>query len=256
MEGVSMGWWQQTCGRRPVSGEAMGMYTVKGKIDHDGLIEQYLPIVRRQALSLQVKLPASIELDDLIQAGVVGLLDAFGRFDANAGASFATFASQRIRGAMIDELRSRDWLPRSVRRSGRELESTLRRLEQELGRPPEEREVAAALDMSLAEYQQLLLDTNNGLVLSYDDVLTDNPNLETSDDETPAPEAQVSNDQLKQLLMAAIDALPEREKLVMTLYYQEELNLKEIGAVLDVTESRVSQLHSQAIKRIRARIAT
>lgn len=232
------------------------MYTADGKINRNSVIEQYLPLVRRQAFSLKVRLPAGVDVDDLIQAGVEGLLSCVDRFDAESGVAFSTYAHQRIRGAMIDELRSRDWLPRSVRRSGRELESTLRRLEQELGRPPEEREVAAALDMSLAEYQQLLLDTNNGLVLSYDDVLTDNPNLETSDEETPAPEAQVSNDQLKQLLMAAIDALPEREKLVMTLYYQEELNLKEIGAVLDVTESRVSQLHSQAIKRIRARIAT
>ncbi len=232
------------------------MYTADGKINRNSVIEQYLPLVRRQAFSLKVRLPAGVDVDDLIQAGVEGLLSCVDRFDAESGVAFSTYAHQRIRGAMIDELRSRDWLPRSVRRSGRELESTLRRLEQELGRPPEEREVAAALDMSLAEYQQLLLDTNNGLVLSYDDVLTDNPNLETSDDETPAPEAQVSNDQLKQLLMAAIDALPEREKLVMTLYYQEELNLKEIGAVLDVTESRVSQLHSQAIKRIRARVAT
>lgn len=232
------------------------MYTADGKINRNSVIEQYLPLVRRQAFSLKVRLPAGVDVDDLIQAGVEGLLSCVDRFDAESGVAFSTYAHQRIRGAMIDELRSRDWLPRSVRRSGRELESTLRRLEQELGRPPEEREVAAALDMSLAEYQQLLLDTNNGLVLSYDDVLTDNPNLETSDDETPAPEAQVSNEQLKQLLMAAIDALPEREKLVMTLYYQEELNLKEIGAVLDVTESRVSQLHSQAIKRIRARIAT
>lgn len=232
------------------------MYTADGKINRNSVIEQYLPLVRRQAFSLKVRLPAGVDVDDLIQAGVEGLLSCVDRFDAESGVAFSTYAHQRIRGAMIDELRSRDWLPRSVRRSGRELESTLRRLEQELGRPPEEREVAAALDMSLAEYQQLLLDTNNGLVLSYDDVLTDNPNLETSDEETPAPEAQVSNDQLKQLLMAAIDALPEREKLVMTLYYQEELNLKEIGAVLDVTESRVSQLHSQAIKRIRARVAT
>lgn len=232
------------------------MYTADGKINRNSVIEQYLPLVRRQAFSLKVRLPAGVDVDDLIQAGVEGLLSCVDRFDAESGVAFSTYAHQRIRGAMIDELRSRDWLPRSVRRSGRELESTLRRLEQELGRPPEEREVAAALDMSLAEYQQLLLDTNNGLVLSYEDVLTDNPNLETSDDETPAPEAQVSNEQLKQLLMAAIDALPEREKLVMTLYYQEELNLKEIGAVLDVTESRVSQLHSQAIKRIRARIAT
>lgn len=231
------------------------MYTADGKINRNSVIEQYLPLVRRQAFSLKVRLPSGVDVEDLIQAGVEGLLSCVDRFDTESGVAFSTFAHQRIRGAMIDELRSRDWLPRSVRRSGRELEATLRRLEQELGRPPEEREMAAALEMSLADYQQLLLDTNNGLVLSYDDVLTDTPTLETSDEEIPEPEAQVSADQLKQRLMEAIEALPEREKLVMTLYYQEELNLKEIGAVLDVTESRVSQLHSQAIKRIRARLA-
>lgn len=230
------------------------MYTAEGKFNKNSIIEQYYPLVRRQAFSLKVKLPAGVDVDDLIQAGVEGLLSCVDRFDADSGVAFSTYAHQRIRGAMIDELRSRDWLPRSVRRSGRELEQTIRRLEQQLGRVPEEREIAAELGMELTDYHQLLLDTNNGLVLSYDEVVTDSPNAETNDDEDAEPEAQLGAAELKALLVQAIDSLPEREKLVMTLYYQEELNLKEIGAVLDVTESRVSQLHSQAIKRIRARV--
>lgn len=230
------------------------MYTAEGKFNKNSIIEQYYPLVRRQAFSLKVKLPAGVDVDDLIQAGVEGLLSCVDRFDPDSGVAFSTYAHQRIRGAMIDELRSRDWLPRSVRRSGRELEQTIRRLEQQLGRVPEEREIAAELGMELTDYHQLLLDTNNGLVLSYDEVVTDSPNAETNDDEDAEPEAQLGAAELKALLVQAIDSLPEREKLVMTLYYQEELNLKEIGAVLDVTESRVSQLHSQAIKRIRARV--
>lgn len=231
------------------------MYTAEGKFNKNSIIEQYYPLVRRQAFNLKVKLPAGVDVDDLIQAGVEGLLSCVDRFDPDSGVAFSTYAHQRIRGAMIDELRSRDWLPRSVRRSGRELEQTIRRLEQQLGRVPEEREIATELGMELNEYHQLLLDTNNGLVLSYDEVVTDSPNAETNGDEEAEPEAQIGAAELKSLLVQAIDSLPEREKLVMTLYYQEELNLKEIGAVLDVTESRVSQLHSQAIKRIRARVA-
>src|SRR5690554_4108442 len=232
------------------------MYTAEGKFNKNSIIEQYYPLVRRQAFSLKVKLPAGVDVDDLIQAGVEGLLSCVDRFDPDSGVAFSTFAHQRIRGAMIDELRSRDWLPRSVRRSGRELEQAIRRLEQKLGRTPEEREIAAELGLDLVAYHQLLLDTNNGLVLSYDEVVADSPSSESNDDEEAEPEAQIGAAELKLLLVEAIDSLPEREKLVMTLYYQEELNLKEIGAVLDVTESRVSQLHSQAIKRIRARIAT
>lgn len=231
------------------------MYTAEGKINRNSLIEQYYPLVRRQAFNLKVKLPAGVDVDDLIQAGVEGLLSCVDRFDPESGVAFSTYAHQRIRGAMIDELRSRDWLPRSVRRSGRELEQSIRRLEQQLGRMPEEREIAAELGMDLSDYHQLLLDTNNGLILSYDEVVGESPGAESNDAEEAEPEAQIGAAQLKLLLMDAIDSLPEREKLVMTLYYQEELNLKEIGAVLDVTESRVSQLHSQAIKRIRSRVA-
>ncbi|MBK1703311.1 RNA polymerase sigma factor FliA [Halochromatium glycolicum] len=230
------------------------MYTAKGKIDQNELIAEYLPQVRRQALALQVKLPSSIELDDLIQAGTLGLLEALGRFDAGQGASFATFASQRIRGAMLDELRSRDWLPRSVRRHARELDEAVRQLEQRLGRAPDEHEIAAELKMDLADYHQLLNDTNNGQFLPFEEMVQEG--VEPGAASRPAdPEfAELVDQQQRSRLIAAIDALPEREKLLMALYYQEELNLKEIGAVLSVSESRVCQLHSQALSRLRAQL--
>ncbi|PRY64563.1 RNA polymerase sigma-28 (SigD/FliA/WhiG) subunit [Vreelandella songnenensis] len=229
------------------------MYTAQGRIQQRELLTQYMPLVRRHALTLQVRLPASIELDDLIQAGTVGLLEALSRFDATQGASFATFASQRIRGAMLDELRTRDWLPRSVRRAARAVDDTIRRLEQQLGRPPEEGEIARDLDMPLNEYQQLLNDTNSGQLLPFEELVADGSEP-ASFDAGNLPFDQLLGDQQRETLVAAIDALPEREKLLMALYYQEELNLKEVGAVLGVTESRVSQLHSQAISRLRARL--
>ncbi len=231
------------------------MYTARGKIAQADLLEEYLPLVRRQALSMQVRLPASIELDDLIQAGTVGLLEAMGRFDATQGASFATFASQRIRGAMLDELRSRDWLPRSVRRNARAVDEAVRSLEQKLGRPAEELEIAAELDMELEEYRQLLSDTNSGHLLPFEVLVSEGAEPGIEDASLDTPFHILIDEERRQQLVDGIEALPEREKLLMALYYQEELNLKEIGSVLGVTESRVCQLHSQAVSRLRARLA-
>lgn len=230
------------------------MYTAQGKIDQAQLLEQYLPLVRRQALALQVRLPASIELDDLIQAGTVGLLEALGRFDSGQGASFATFANQRIRGAMLDELRSRDWLPRSVRRNARAVDEAVRRLEQRLARPPEETEIAAELEMPLEEYRRLLADTNNGQLLPFEELMAEGGEGRLERRERETPFARLLDGEQRDRLVTAIEALPEREKLLMALYYQEELNLKEIGAVLGVTESRVCQLHGQAVSRLRVRL--
>jgi RNA polymerase sigma factor for flagellar operon FliA len=234
------------------------LYTAEGVMNKNSLWQRYVPLVRHEALRLQVRLPASVELDDLLQAGGIGLLNAVERYDAMQGTAFTTYAVQRIRGAMLDELRSRDWVPRSVRRNAREVARMMQQLEQKLGRPASEAEVAQAMGVSLSEYRQILLDTNNSQIFSYDEWQEEHgdsaePVMEGH--EAANPLHQLLEGNLRQRVIDAIEALPEREKLVLTLYYQEELNLKEIGAVLDVGESRVSQLHSQAIKRLRARLA-
>ncbi|AIN20412.1 RNA polymerase sigma factor, FliA/WhiG family protein [Yersinia rochesterensis] len=233
------------------------LYTAEGVMDKNSLWQRYVPLVRHEALRLQVRLPASVELDDLLQAGGIGLLNAVERYDALQGTAFTTYAVQRIRGAMLDELRSRDWAPRSVRRNAREVASAMQKVEQRLGRPATEQEVAQLLDIDLAEYRQILLDTNNSQLFSYDEWREEQgesvePMLEGHEDANPLQHLLEGN--LRQRVIEAIEALPEREKMVLTLYYQEELNLKEIGAVLEVGESRVSQLHSQAIKRLRSRL--
>ncbi|EMH4162234.1 RNA polymerase sigma factor FliA [Pluralibacter gergoviae] len=234
------------------------LYTADGVMDKHSLWQRYIPLVRHEALRLQVRLPANVELDDLIQAGGIGLLNAVERFDALQGTAFTTYAVQRIRGAMLDELRSRDWAPRSVRRNAREVAQAIGQLEQQLGRSASESEVARQLGISIEEYRQMLLDTNNSQLFSWDewrDEHGDSIEPVTDEMQRDNPLHLLMESNLRQRVMEAIEALPEREQLVLTLYYQEELNLKEIGAVLEVGESRVSQLHSQAIKRLRGRLA-
>ncbi|MBG5917904.1 RNA polymerase sigma factor FliA [Providencia stuartii] len=233
------------------------LYTAEGVINKNSLWERYYPLIRHEALKLQVRLPASVDVDDLIQAGGIGLLHALERFDASQGASFATYAVQRIRGSMLDELRSRDWAPRSVRRQAREMAKAIGELEQTLGRTATESEIAQSLKIDITEYRQALLDTNNSQLYSYDEWHeihgeSCEPVIDESDGGNPLNFLMESN--LRSQVIDAIEQLPEREKLVLTLYYQEELNLKEIGVVLEVGESRVSQLHSQAIKRLRGRL--
>ncbi|AYA40586.1 RNA polymerase sigma factor FliA [Xenorhabdus nematophila] len=233
------------------------LYTAEGVMDKNSLWKRYVPLVRHEALRLQVRLPASVELDDLLQAGGIGLLNAVERFDSMQGTAFTTYAVQRIRGAMLDELRSRDWAPRSVRRNAREVTQTIRKLEQELGRPASEQEVAKELKINLIEYRQILLDTNNSQLFSYDEwheIHGESCEPVIEEEHETNPLQQLLEGDLRQRVINIIESLPEREKMVLTLYYQEELNLKEIGAVLNVGESRVSQLHSQAIKRLRARL--
>ncbi len=230
------------------------MYTAKGKIEQRDLAEEYIPIVRRHALSLRVRLPASIDLEDLIQAGYLGLLDAMQRFDESSGTPFQAFASARIRGAMIDELRTRDWLPRSVRRKARALDESIAHLEQKYGRPPDEREIIDYMDMDVDEYHDLLTDTNNGLLLPLEQLVEEGWEPQGNGEGGGNPYLEALYGEQREELIEAIEQLPEREKLLLALYYQEDLNLKEIGALLGVSESRVCQLHSQAVGRIRSRL--
>ena len=233
------------------------MYNASGQIDIDGQIARYAPLVKRIAHHMMARLPANVQVDDLIQTGMIGLLDAMQRFDATQGAQFETYASQRIRGAILDGLRANDWFPRDVRRNSRRIEEALNVLEQRLGRGASEREVAAELGVSLEEYRKMLQDARGNQLVYYDDFETDGDEHfldRHCGDSASEPLESLLDEDFKRELAGAIDALPEREKLVMALYYDEELNLKEIGAVLGVGESRVCQLHSQAIARLRGRL--
>jgi RNA polymerase sigma factor for flagellar operon FliA len=216
------------------------MYTAKGQLDRDALFHQHVPLVRRIAHHMIAKLPPNVEL-------------------VTQGVQFETFATQRIRGAMLDELREGDWMSRSSRKSQKEIEHALHRLEQKLGRSPIESEIAAELGMSLADYQSLLSKVR-GTQLVY---LEDFHHGDDDDegfldrhvaDEGADPMSMLRDQRLKSSLVAAIQALPEREQYIMGMYYEHDMNLKEIAAVLGVTESRVCQLHSQAIARLRTKM--
>jgi RNA polymerase sigma factor for flagellar operon FliA len=232
------------------------MYTVHGKSDKNDLLHEHAPLVKRLAHQMKAKLPASVEVDDLVQAGMIGLLDAVNRYEDNHGAQFETYAVQRIRGAMLDELRSSDWLPRSIRQNMRKIEEAMNTLQQRLGRPPQETEVAKQLKMSLADYQELLNDSGGHQLLYYEDFHEDEGNEHFLDrycaDRSGDPLQSLMNSGFREAVIDAINALPDREKILMGLYYEQEMNLKEIGAVMSVSESRVSQLHSQAVARLRS----
>ncbi|MFC5476049.1 RNA polymerase sigma factor FliA [Paraherbaspirillum soli] len=238
------------------------MYTAQGKIDKSDTLAKHAPLVRRLALQLIAKLPASVELDDMIQAGMLGLLDAANRYQENQGAQFETYASQRIRGAMLDELRANDWLSRGLRQSSRSVDVAVQALEQKLARPPTEREIAQAMQLSLEEYQQLLQEIHGSQLVYYEDFDTGSNENAFLDSQIGLGEQGGHGDPLERMLesgmrhmlVEAIAAMPERERLLLSLYYEQELNLREIGAVLEVSQSRVCQLHSQAISRLRARL--
>ena len=235
------------------------MYTAKGQLDRNALIRQYQPLVRRLAHHMMAKLPANVQVDDLIQVGLIGLSDALTRYEAAQGVMFETFASQRIRGAMLDELRGTDWMSRGSRKSQKEIEQSMRRLEHQLGRTPLESEIAADMSMSLADYQTLLGKVRGTQLVYLEDMSRgddDEDNfLDRHVGDSEADPANMLRDQrLRQALVAAIKNLPEREQYIMSMYYEKDMNLKEIAAVLDVTESRICQLHSQSIARLRAKM--
>ncbi|AXE36045.1 RNA polymerase sigma factor FliA [Chromobacterium phragmitis] len=223
-------------------------------------VEAYTPLVRKLAGIMIARLPASVELGDLVQVGMIGLIEAARQFDPAQGVQFETFASQRIRGAMLDELRREDWLPRQARRNSRQIEEAISKLEQQLGHAPLESEIAAEMGLELEQYQDMLGDCKGTTLLHFEDFSTGddegshNPVANVADEDSPDPLAALSDDNFRRHLVSAIKFLPERDQLVMALYYEQELNLKEIGAVLGVTESRVCQLHSQAIARLRTKL--
>lgn len=216
----------------------------------DDLIVRHAPLVKRIAAHLLSRLPPSIQADDLIQAGLIGLLEASRNYDAGQGASFETYAGIRIRGAMLDEIRRNNWAPRSVFRKARKIAEAIRGLEGSKGRDAYDHEVAEALGISLEEYHQLLQEASGHSLFSFDEL--GERELPSQSDPTPLENLQTAD--FKRGLAEAIRGLPERERLVLSLYYDEELNLREIGEVLGVSESRVSQIHSQAVLRLQARM--
>lgn len=233
----------------------LGIYQQSGADNPSQLIEQHAPLVKKIALHLLARLPASVQLDDLIQAGMIGLLEAAQRYSSAKGATFETYAGIRIRGAMVDEIRKGDWVPRSVHRNARRVSQAIKAVEDRLGREAQDHEVADELGIDLSEYHGILADASSGRLFSLDE-LNESGELPIEEAGTSDnPLEGLASDSFRRSLAAAIEALPEREKLVLSLYYQEELNLKEIGAVLGVSESRVSQIHSQAALRLRGRLA-
>jgi RNA polymerase sigma factor for flagellar operon FliA len=231
------------------------MYTQSGTLDRNDAIKRYAPLVRRMAHHLLARLPASVELDDMIQAGMMGLMDALTRYEDTHGAQFETYAAQRIRGAMLDGLRDQDWLPRGVRRAQRRIDEAMQALEQTLGRAPSESELARRLGLSLADYRELLQDARGAQLVFIEDLTDSDEAIERAGpDPNGDPLARLQDKKFRKALVAAIERLPERERLVMGMYYEQELNLREIAVVLGVTESRICQMHSQAISRLRAKL--
>ena len=235
------------------------MYTVKGQLDRSALIKQYQPLVRKLAHYMMAKLPPSVEVDDLIQVGLIGLADALSRYEVSQGVQFETFATQRIRGAMLDELRGSDWMSRGSRKSQKDIESTIRRLEHRLGRSPIESEIATEMGLPLSDYQSLLGKVRGTQLVYLEDMARNNEDDDNFLDHHVAdsdadPLNMLRDQRLRESLVAAIKGLPEREQYIMSMYYEQDMNLKEIAAVLDVTESRICQLHSQSIARLRAKM--
>ncbi|MDR2588021.1 MAG: RNA polymerase sigma factor WhiG [Spirochaetales bacterium] len=227
----------------------------------DSFVIQYAPLVKYVAGKIAVSMPHNVEFDDLVSCGTFGLLDAIKKFDPDKHVKFKTYAVTRIRGAIFDELRSVDWVPRSVRQKSREVEETIRHLESSLGRAASDKELADAMGVSLKDFERTLQKISSTSILSLNDIWytgEDNDNVSIGDSiESPrsqGPEAIVEKEEIRQVIIRTIDELPEKEKKVLVLYYYEDLTLKEIGKVLDVTESRVSQLHTKAIIRLRAKL--
>ena len=223
--------------------------------DKNELVERHAPLVKRIAHHLLARLPASVLVDDLIQAGMIGLLEASRNFDGSKGASFETFAGIRIRGSMLDEIRKGDWTPRSVHKNGRAITEAIRMVERETGRDARDIDVAEKLQVSIDEYHQMLLEVNSGKLIGIEDLgVTEDVVTTEQTKGSDTPFEDLLQGSFQKALAHAITTLPEREAIVLSLYYDEELNLREIGEVLDVSESRVSQIHSQAMLKLKVRM--
>ena len=234
----------------------MNKLDVYSQYQQENMVDEHASMVKRIAYHLKSRLPAHIQVDDLIQAGMIGLLEAAKNYDARQGASFETYASIRIRGAMLDEMRKNDWAPRSVHRNSRRVAEVIRQIENEKGRDARDSEIAEALNIELDEYNRILQDSSGHKLLSFEEFGMGNESIL---DTIPNPQTGVldslQKEDMKVLIANAIAGLPERERLVMALYYDEELNLREIGAIIGVSESRISQIHSQAVIRLQTRLS-
>jgi RNA polymerase sigma factor for flagellar operon FliA len=228
------------------------------------MVVQYAPLIKYIASRLALRLPAHISLDDLISSGIIGLIDAIHKFDPGKNISFKTYAEFRIKGAILDELRSLDWIPRSVRKKSHVLEKTYSELEKTLGRPAEPEEICDALGIELEEFYQLLDETKSVSLVELEGIwkaVRNGPDLPESnlpeillDENVRDPFLALHFSELQDIMVKAIDALPDKEKLLISLYYYEELTMKEIGQIMGYTESRISQLHTQAMIRLRSRL--
>jgi RNA polymerase sigma factor for flagellar operon FliA len=230
-------------------------YEAVGGMSPDALVEKHAVLVKRIASHLAARLPETVELDDLVQVGLMALLEAARNYSETRGAKFETFASIRIRGAMLDEVRNQNWAPRSYYRKRRELSRAIRAVENRVGRPPEAREIAAELGLSLDDYNKLLADTSAGPLFSLDEEGEQSLGREPEGRAEENPRVSLESEEFQNSIAECITHLPEREATVLALYYQEELHLKEIGEVLGVTESRVCQIHRQALARLRAQLS-
>lgn len=233
------------------------MYTDENAPSLEELVHKHTELVRRIAHHLKGRMPASVCVDDLIQSGMIGLIDAAKKFDHSKGASFETYAGIRIRGAMIDEVRRGEWAPRSVHRNARAIQHAIHTVENRAGRDASDKEVADEMGITLEEYYAMSQDSLATKLFSMDELGSPDDLIDHSDtDNQPSsPYLDIQRDSLREQLAQAISELPEREKMVLSLYYDDELNLKEIGAVLGVSESRISQIHSQAALRLKARLS-
>lgn len=236
--------------------KGLNLYSRNQQLADAKLLEKHALLVRKIAYHLIGRLPATVQIDDLLQAGSMGLLEASRNFDAEKGASFETFASIRIRGSMLDEVRRQDWVPRSVHRNSRRVSEAVKTIEGRTGREATDQEIADEMDISLEEYNKYLSDTAGSRLFSFEEINNQEDSAyEVPDQKAADPLAEVQESQFQASLADAISTLPEREQLVLSLYYNEELNLKEIGAILKVSESRISQILSQAAARLRGRLA-